>query len=81
MRKELTIDDLQDRRYYKLAELSSILKNLGLPFSIFKIRELEQSGRITSPRTAQRTKKGFGHRRYTKEQILEIVKLLSPKQA
>lgn len=79
--EDLELNNLVEGRFYKVTELSAILKNLGLPYSIFKIRELEKEGRIASPRTNVRIVKatGYGHRRYTKSQILEIVKLLTPK--
>lgn len=77
--KDLELDNLVEGRFYKVTELSDILKNLGLPYSIFKIRELEKQGRIASPRTNVRIVKGYGHRRYTKSQILAIVKLLTPR--
>jgi len=77
--EDMEAKDLVDGRFYTVSELSSILKNLRLPFSIFKIRELERSGVIPSPRTSVRIVKGYGHRRYTKDQILKVIKVLEPR--
>lgn len=36
-----TLDDLHDDRFYRVADLISILKNLGLNYSIYTIRDYE----------------------------------------
>ena len=39
--KELTYKDLVDERYYKISDLRAVLKDLGLNYSIFSIRDNE----------------------------------------
>lgn len=36
-----TVKDLRDEAYYRIADLQSILKNLGLNYSIYTIRDYE----------------------------------------
>jgi rRNA maturation endonuclease Nob1 len=103
-----SINELQEGKFYKIADLQSVLKNLGLNFSIFAIRDREtwkcsnyKCGKrhtnavevcekcgsairpplIGSPRTViNSTRKGFGHRRYTKQEIFSIIKLFEERK-
>ena len=100
------LDQLEDGIFYKVFDLQSILKNLGLNYSIYTIRDYEtwkclnyKCGRrhnsevsvctkcggavrppiINSPRT-RGGGKGAGHRRYTAEEIKQIVEVFKDRE-
>lgn len=93
------VDELVEDRVYPTRVLQNILKNYGLPYSIYTIRDAEtwkcldytcgarhnkevikckrcggtvRPPLIPSPRTRLATK-GWGHRRYSKEDIQLIL--------
>jgi len=100
------LEDVIDERYYHVSDLKAILKNMGLSFSIFTIRDYEsykcknfKCGKrflnliekcdkcgnidfrkplIISPRTHGGLK-GVGHRRYTGQELKEIIKLFEKR--
>jgi hypothetical protein len=94
-----SLDELRPGVFYNIQDLINILRNLGLSYSIYTIRDYEtwkclnyRCGKrhskkvdkckacggpvreplIISPRTLG-SGKGYGHRRYTAEELRQIV--------
>jgi len=100
------IKNLSDKKFYKRSVLQGILKNLGLNFSIFTLRDYETwkcldytcgkrydeevkvckvcGGKVRAPLiNSPRTRgggKGPGHRRYTKQEIENIVNIFKQRK-
>ncbi len=100
-----TLSELQEGRFYKIADLQAILENLNLNYSIYTIRDYETwkcldykcsmrhneevgvcekcGGEVRAPLViSPRTRgggKGYGHRRYTAEEIKNIVTIFQER--
>lgn len=100
-----TVEELQDGKYYRVADLQSILRELNLNYSIYTIRDYEtwkcldyKCGKrhsyevsvcekckgpvrpplVQSPRT-RGGGKGPGHRRYTAQEIRDIINIFTQR--
>jgi hypothetical protein len=102
----ISLEELRDDKFYRIADLQAILENLNLNYSIFTIRDYEtwkcldyncgkrhnravdvcinckgpvRAPLIISPRT-RGGGKGPGHRRYTAQEVKNIVDIFKQRK-